>query len=197
MADQMIQLRFSMSEIFDLIPSVVKNAIRLSPAVAKLADAFKDVETRIVFQCDDHAYGLVFKGRDVAVADGNLSNPMVRIIMTMKDLENLIRVKNASIFLGQNIEPVGASANKSLSMYNTLTGLSGKVTSALTQDDGSVSRISYIFNGADTPQTEISLDMDSMIDLLTKKDNAVNMFMSGRLQIDGDMTLAMKIQTLF
>lgn len=197
MADQMIQLRFSMREIFDLIPDIVKNAIRLSPAAAKLAEAFKETETKIVFQCDDQAYGLVFKGREVSVADGNLSNPMVKIIMGMDDLQNIIRVKNASIFLNQNIEPGPVNANKSRAMYNTLTGMTGKIISALKQDDGSVSRITYIFNDVDTPQAEISLDMDSMVNILSKKDNAVNLFMSGQLQIDGDMALAMKIQTLF
>lgn len=197
MAGQMIRLQFSMKEIFDLIPEIVKNAIRLSPAAAMFADAFKNVETRIVFQCDDQAYGLVLKGGEVSVADGKMEKPMIKIIMSMADLQNIIRVKNAWLFLTQNIEPGKVSANKSMAMLNTLTGLTGKVTSALTQDDGSVSRITYIFNGVDTPQAEISLDMASMVALLSKKDNAVNMFMSGRLQIDGDMTLAMKIQTLF
>ena len=197
MSDQMIHLSFSMKDIFELVPGIVKNAIRLSPAASKLAEAFKEVEAGIVFQCDDHAYGLVFKGSDVSVADGNLTCPLVKIIMTMEDLQNIIRVKNAAVFLDRNMEPVSVNTNKSMAMFNTVTSLKGKFTTTLTQDDGSVSRIHFIFNGVETPQSEISLEMESLANILTKKDNAVNLFMSGQLQIEGDMTLAMKIQAMF
>jgi putative sterol carrier protein len=39
--------------------------------------------------------------------------------------------------------------------------------------------------------------METLEGLISGKENAVNLFMSGRLQIEGDMALAMNLQTLF
>ncbi|MBU1172766.1 MAG: SCP2 sterol-binding domain-containing protein [Proteobacteria bacterium] len=198
MADQMIHLEFSMQEIFNLIPQIADNIIRQSETAARLSEGFKDNEIRMAFEFDEHAYSLIIRnGREFISGNGNLENPMVRVSMTMADLQNLIRVKHAGLFLHYEKNSGRFNENKPVSIFKTISGMKGKIVSELKLDDGSISRISYVFNQVETPMATITLTMDTLDSLFKGKDNPVNLFMAGQLQIDGDMTLAMQLQSIF
>ena len=50
---------------------------------------------------------------------------------------------------------------------------------------------------ADSPDVTITMDDDDLADLLTGELNGMTAFMTGKLQLDGDMMLAQKVITLF
>ena len=50
---------------------------------------------------------------------------------------------------------------------------------------------------ADSPDVTLTMDDDDLADMLTGELNGMTAFMTGKLQLDGDMMLAQKIVTLF
>jgi hypothetical protein len=199
MTEQMINLSFSMKDIFQLIPDIASSVIRYNPAAAGVADSFKGKEVGLAFDFDGTGYSLLIKdGRDFSVGNGNMEKPMLKVSMTMEDLEKLIKVDNARIFLGKGIDPAAmGGTGKAKQVYDKLSGLKGTIVTELKDKGNNTSRIHFVFNGADMPKAVIRLSMDNFAGIVSKKDNPVNLFMSGQLQIEGDMGLAMNIQTIF
>jgi hypothetical protein len=199
MAEQTITLNFSIKEIFTLIPEIAENIIRVNPIAARLADSFQGKEFGFSCVIDDSTYSLLIKnGREFISGNGNLEKPHLTMAMSMGDLEKLIKVKNARLFIGKNINPAKlGGAEKPAQIYDRFVNLKGTVVTELKDGSGETSRITFVLNGSDSPKTTIRLTMDHLAGLVAKKENAVNLFMSGQLQIDGDMGLAMNIQTLF
>lgn len=199
MADQTITLNFSMEEIFNLIPEIAENIIRVNPLASRLADSFQGKEFGFSCIIDDARYSLLIKnGREFIPGNGNLENPLLTVALSMGDLEKLIKVKNVRLFLGKNFDHSKlGSAEKPAQIYDRFAKLKGTVVTVLKDGADETSRITFVLNGSDSPKTTISLTMDHLAGLVAKKENAVNLFMAGQLQIDGDMGLAMNLQTLF
>ncbi len=199
MSEQMINLSFSMKEIFGLIPDIASSVIRYNSVAAGLADSFQGKEMGFAFQFDDEAYSLTIRnGRDFAVGNGNMEKPLVKVTMSMSDLEQLIKVRNAAVFLGKGVDPEKLGGISRLAQsYEKLSGLKGSIVTELKTGPSETSRIAFTFNGSDSPKATIRLTMDNLVGIISKKDNPVNLFMSGQLQVDGDMGLAMNVQTLF
>lgn len=195
----MINLSFSMTEIFNLIPEIAANVIQYNPLAASVADSFQGKEIGLAFEFDDAGYSLMIKnGRDFTAGNGNLEKPMLKVAMSMDDLEKLIKVKNAKIFIGRGIDPTKmGGAGKPVQIYEKFSNLKGTVVTELKDGENGSSRITFVFNGSETPKATIRLTMDNLAGIIGKKENPVNLFMSGQLQIDGDMGLAMNLQTLF
>lgn len=192
MADQTINLSFSMKEIFDFIPEISAN----SPIPEELTEKFKNKEFSLVFELDDEKYSLISKNiTDITTANGDLEDPMVRVNMTMADLVNLIKIDNASMFLGR-LSDLGEVNNQITSLYDNVSSLKGKVAFELTNKDDSKSLMNFTLNNQETPSVSIKMEMDSFKGLVAKEDNPINLFMSGKLKLEGDMALAMSLQTL-
>lgn len=50
---------------------------------------------------------------------------------------------------------------------------------------------------ADNPKMTVKADADDYYNVATGKTNAMQAFMSGKIKIQGDMSLAMKLQSMF
>ncbi len=197
MADQMINLSFSMKEIFDLIPEIASEILKNSSIATEIAEIYKGTEFSFVFEFDDEKYSLVIKdGADFKTGHGDLENPMFRISIPMDDLQQLIVVKNAYMFLGRQGGFSQSDRDRMSSLHAKLSSIQGTVVINLTNDDDSTSTICTVFNNTADPKVAITLAMEDVKGLLTNESNPVNLFMSGRLKLEGDMGLAMSFQTL-
>ncbi len=197
MADQMIHLSFSMKEIFELIPDLASEILDNSSIATEIAEIYKGAEFSFVFEFDDEKYNLVIKdGTDFKSGQGDLEDPMFRINIPMEDLQRLIVVKNAYMFLGRQREITQSDRDKMSSLHAKLSSVQGTVVIKLIHDDDSTSTICTVFNNAGDPKVTITLAMEDVKGLLTNESNPVNLFMSGRLKLEGDMGLAMSFQTL-
>jgi len=50
---------------------------------------------------------------------------------------------------------------------------------------------------ADAPNLTLKMDAGDYVDLVHGRANAMNLFMAGKVKVEGDITLAMKFQELF
>ena len=63
--------------------------------------------------------------------------------------------------------------------------------------DGDAAEITATFNGARTPAVALSLSMDDAKDVASGQGSPVQLFMSGKLSMEGDLAFAMACQPLF
>ncbi len=81
--------------------------------------------------------------------------------------------------------------------YNTLTSLKGKVEFELTHADDTKSKMVFTLDNQESPSTNIKMKINAFKGLVAKEENPMNLFMTGQIQLDGDMAFAMALQPLF
>jgi putative sterol carrier protein len=173
--------------LLDFSPKMAKEMIAKSGAAAELAGT----EFSMVVDVSGTKYSYVVKnGTEFDVKEGALASPMVVIGIAEEDLKKMIETNSLDMLLG-----IQSDLNKR--KYQALKTLKGKMTAKLANADGSVVTISTVFNGSETPAATFKMKMSDSIALVKKETNPVNMFMSGGMQIEGDMAFAMQTQPLF
>lgn len=173
--------------LLDFSPNMAKTMIAESGAAAELADT----ELSMVVDVSGTKYSYVVKnGTDFDVKEGDLDNAMVLIEISEGDLQKMIDTDSLDMLLG-----IQSDLNKK--KYQALQGLKGTMVAELAADDGSVISISTTLNGAETPKATFKMKMSDSVALIKKETNPVNLFMSGGMQIEGDMAFAMQTQPLF
>ena len=83
------------------------------------------------------------------------------------------------------------------SKYDCVKGLNGGFNAKLANTDGSSYDIVVLFNGAQAPKATIKMKTEDSTALMRKEINPMNLFMSGGMQIEGDMAFALAVQPLF
>ena len=152
MVDQKINLSFSMDEIFDFIPDLISEITSYNLIPQEITDNFKDKAFSLVFECDNEKYTVISKNiSDITTTKGDLEDPMVRVHMTMEDLQNLIKIDNAYLFFrkrnGSRKENIAKiDTNKISSLYNSVASLKGKVAFKLINKDDTTSLINFTLN---------------------------------------------------
>jgi putative sterol carrier protein len=63
--------------------------------------------------------------------------------------------------------------------------------------DGKETVITATFNGAQKPAVTLKLSIDDARAVTARKETPIQMFMSGKLQIEGEMSFALAMQPLF
>jgi putative sterol carrier protein len=81
--------------------------------------------------------------------------------------------------------------------YETVKNLHGSFNVELSNDDGSQYHIQVVFNGATEPNALLKMKTSDSVLIMRKKENPVNLFMAGDMQIEGDMEFSMAAQPLF
>ena len=173
--------------LLDFSPNMAKKMIAESGAAAELAGT----EFSMVVDVSGTPYSYVVKnGTEFDVKEGSIDTPMVTINIAENDLNKMIETNSLDMLLG-----IQSDLNKR--KYQALKTLKGKMVAQLTNDDGSVLTISTVFNGSEAPAATFKMKMADSIALVKKETNPVNLFMSGGMQIEGDMAFAMQTQPLF
>ncbi|MFZ5564586.1 MAG: SCP2 sterol-binding domain-containing protein [Thermodesulfobacteriota bacterium] len=173
--------------LLDFSPNMAKDMIAKSGAVAELGGTTFSMVVEV--SGDKFSY-VVKNGTDFDVKEGDLAGPMVRISITKDDMQKMIETNSLDMLLG-----IQSDLNKR--KYNTLQNLKGSFVAKLANTDGSTVSIKTVFNGAETPTATFKMKTSDSIALVKKETNPVNLFMSGGMQIEGDMAFAMQTQPLF
>jgi hypothetical protein len=129
-------------------------------------------------------------GSQVEFKKGDLANPKLRVKISKEDMEKMIKSGNLDMITGMT-----NGLNKS--KYNAINTLKGSFMNELTMDDGGVLKIQVICNGAATPSSTFKMSFKDASTLMRRETNPVNLFMSGAMKIEGDMSFAMGTQPLF
>ena len=190
MSKQMINLRFSIKDAFELIPKLSKRIIEESPKAAEISKEMQGTNFSFVADIEGTQYGLTIKdGKDISISDKPIEKPMVKVTSSIHDLEKFISIKSFDAMFQD-----GNSINKA--KYNTIASVNGTISFEFLNDDESVSNIKITFNGAESPLSKIKIKSSDLRALITKEQNPINLFMSGGIALEGDMSLPMALQPL-
>jgi hypothetical protein len=168
-------------------PRVAKDSIARSGGAAGLAGT----RFTLVMDVDGQVFHYDVKdGSDFTVGEGSIADPLVHIAISKADLEKMIAQKSLDMLLG-----IQSDLNRA--KYDVLQRLNGKMTALLDNEDGTAYKITATFNGKESPACSFKLTTADSAALMRKEVNPVNLFMSGRMKIEGDMAFAMSTQPLF
>ncbi len=92
----------------------------------------------------------------------------------------------------ERFDPQAAAGLDAVIQFD-LSGDGGGVWHAAIRDGG----IAVQEGAHDAPTMTVSLEADDFLDLIAGDLDGATAFMSGRLRIDGDMSLAMRMESLF
>jgi hypothetical protein len=178
----------SVNSLFaELMPKMTKEQLTNSKAPTELAGT----EITMVMDISGELYSYTLKnGADVVFNKGDLPNPKMRVKISKEDVDKMIKSGNLDMITGMT-----NGLNKS--KYNAINTLKGSFVAELANDDGSVTKIQVICNGAASPSSVFKMTAKDSSALMRRETNPVNLFMSGAMKIEGDMSFAMGTQPLF
>jgi putative sterol carrier protein len=170
----------------EIMPKEALDMLQNSNAPKELSGT----EITMVVEVDGKSYGFKVKdGKDITPC-GDIPNAMLRLKISGSDLKKMIDTNNLDMLLGMQKDLTRAR-------YNALSSLKGSFIAKLKNDDGSEFTIEAILNGATSPQSIFRMSTKDSAALMKKETNPVNLFMSGAMKIEGDMSFAMATQPLF
>ena len=171
----------------DVMPKIAKGYMDTSGA----ADGLDGTEFTLTVDISGCEYSYVIKdGKEFDVREGGLESPMVRMSIPIEDVQKMAQMKYIDFL-------VGMQDALSRQKYDVISRLKGTVVYNLTHEDGESTAITVVFNGGEAPRAAFTLTMENAQEVTSKRDNPVQMFMAGKLKIEGDMAFAMSTQPLF
>ena len=178
----------SVDKLFsEIMPKVSQDMLSGSNAATELAGT----EITMVVEVAGDKYSYTLKnGAQVIFNKGDIANPKLRLKISKEDMEKMIKTQNLDMILG-----IQNDLNKA--KYNALNSLKGSFVAEIGMDDGSIVKLQAILNGATDPSSVFKMSAKDSIALMRKETNPVNLFMSGAMKIEGDMSFAMGTQPLF
>lgn len=170
-----------------IMPEMVKKEIVARGAAEELTGT----QMNLVVDISGEKYSYDIKdGIQIEVGSGDLPDPVVRMNISKDDMARMIASGDLEMITGMMTD-----MNKT--KYETLKRLKGSFEAVLSNEDGSVYRINVVINGAEAPKSTFKMSTANSAALMKKETNPVNLFMSGAMQIEGDMAFAMATQPLF
>ncbi len=205
MAEQAINLSIPLKEVFEMIPEMAEKGLQSSTKAQELTDTLKDTEFSFVFDFDGEKYNLVIKdGKEFKSGLGDLDKSMFRMSMKIADIEKMADIKNAQMFLaalgGKGGDGsgggMGADAEKLSQAYSTFSNVKGAMNMVLVHEDESESTFGMVFNDSADSELTIKVSMKDATDLISGESDPISMFMGGKIQMEGDISIAMSFQSL-
>ncbi len=187
MAEQTITITVDVKELLTgFIPKLAKQYM----ALGGLAEELKGTELTLNVDVSGQVYGYHIKdGVDFDVTEGALDNPMVQLGISLETMEKLADMKNIDMLINMQ-------GQLSKQKNDVIKGLKGTGVFQLKNGDGAPAEITATFNGAETPKATISLAMEDAAAVSSGQESPIQLFMNGRLGIEGDMSFAMGLQPL-
>jgi len=188
MSEQTFTISVNVKELLtEFIPKLAKEYVQMRGAQEEL----KGTELRLTIDISGGIYSYIIKdGVNFDVKEGEIDNPQVRISFPLESMSKMADTKNIDMLI---------SMQKQLTRkkFDLLSDLKGTSVFQINNPDDTTSEITATFNGTDKPRAVLRLSMQDANLISSGKDSPMNLFMSGKMKIEGDMTFAMKLQPLF
>lgn len=188
MSQQTFTITVNVKELLtEFIPKLAKEYIQMRGEQEEL----KGTELSLTVDISGRLYSYVIKdGLHFDVKEGGINTPMVRISFPLESMTKFADMKNIDMLI---------SIQKQLTRKNfdLLTELKGKSVFQIKHSDDTISEIAVIFNNAETPRATLRLSMENANLISSGAESPINLFMSGKLKIEGDITIAMRLQSFF
>ena len=188
MSQQSFTITVNVKELLtEFIPKLAKEYIQMRGAQEEL----KGTELKLMLDISGSLYSYIIKdGVDFDVKEGTIDNPQVRISFPLESMSKMADMKNIDMLI---------SMQKQLTRkkYDLLCDLKGTSVFQIKNPDETTSEITATFNSAEKPNAVLRLSMQDANLISSGKESPINLFMSGKMKIEGDMAFAMKLQPLF
>ena len=188
MLQQTFTITVNVQELFtEFVPKLAREYVRIQGA----KDELRDTELKLTLDISGDVYSYMIRdGIKITVTEGDIDNPQVRISFSLENLARFAEMKNIDMLLGMQKQ----LTRKKLA---SLSDLKGTGVFQLNNPDNSISEITATFNNADNPRAILKLSMQEAYLINTGKESPLNLFMSGKMKIEGDIGFAIKMQSLF
>lgn len=178
-------------DVKELLTEFIPKLAGIYLAMRDMQDELKGTELTLNVDVSGTVYGYhITDGVNFDVKEGPIDNPMVYLSIPLETMAKLADMRNIDML-------INTQGQLSVDKYSVLAGLKGTAVFQLVHDDGEISKISAVFNGAEFPKVTLKLSMEDANRISSGQDNPIQLFMSGRMEIDGDMAFAMALQPLF
>jgi hypothetical protein len=152
-----------------------------------------DREFTLQFHVDEHIYCLRIRdGKDLEIVEGGIEKPMIALRVSEADWREAVTGKAEGV-IDRFTDPAQVA---DLERYNKLLATKGTLHLELRRETGGVMHVTLAFNGEAKPEVTIKLAMSDWVDMQKGEANGQALFMSGKLQAQGDMMFLMSLQTL-
>lgn len=179
------------TSINDLLTVVLPQRTKESISTRGVAEELKDTVITITLDVSGKYYSYkVTDGIEIEIVSDKIDNAMVTIRVSEDELAKMIINDELDYIL-----MVITELNRT--KYETLKNLNGSFKAELSNDDGSKYYIDIIFNGAMEPNALFRMKTSDSSLMMLKKENPINLFVAGGMQIEGDMQFSMATQPLF
>ena len=132
-------------------------------------------------------------GKNLEIVEGGVEKPNVLIELTEKNWREAITGKVPGVMDQMtNIEQFGGGKEQ----LNTIKNVSGVLNLELTRGDQEPYKIKMVFNGAETPSVSLKMSLDDYGKMIRKEVSGPDLFMSGKMSFEGDMTLLLQLQNV-
>lgn len=187
-ANQTFTISVNVKELLtEFVPKLAREYIKMRGAQAEL----KDTELRLTLDISGNLYSYVIKdGVNFDVKEGGIDNPTVRISFSMESMSKMLDMKNVDMLIGMQRQLTRQK-------FDVLSGLKGTSVFQIANSDGTISEITATFNDTQNPKSILKLSLENANLINSGKESPINLFMSGKMKIEGDMAFAMKLQPLF
>lgn len=187
-ADQIFTISVNVRDLLtEAVPKLAREYIKLRGAQEEL----KGTELTLTLDISGSLYSYIIEdGVNFDVKEGSIDNPKVRISFSLESISKMLDMKNIDMLIGMQRQLTRKK-------YDVLSGLKGTSVFQITNSDGTVSEITATFNATQNPKAVLKLSMENANLINSGKENPMNLFMAGKMKIEGDMGFALKLQPLF
>ncbi len=174
------------SLLSEIMPQMTREALAGNNASKDLSGT----EIRMTIDAGSDVYSYILKdGKQIEVKSGGIEGVMLKLAVSKDDIERMIKTGNLDMLLGMQ-------SDIKKSKYDALKSLKGSFTAQIADSDHNYT-INVVLNGAESPHSIFKMTMANSAALMRKETNPIQLFMSGALKIEGDMSFAMQTQPLF
>jgi hypothetical protein len=187
-ANQTFTISVNVRELLtEFVPKLAREYIKMRGAQEEL----KDTELTLTLDISGSLYSYIIKdGVNFDVKEGEIANPNVRISFSMESMSKMLDMKNVDMLIGMQRQLTRQK-------FEVLSGLKGTSVFQITNSDGTISEITATFNDTQTPKALLRLSLENANLINSGKESPINLYMAGKMKIDGDIAFAMKLQPLF
>lgn len=187
-ADQTFTISVNVRDFLtEVVPKLAGEYIKMRGAQEEL----KGTELTLTLDISGSLYSYIIKdGINFDVKEGSIDNPKVRISFSLESISKMLDLKNIDMLIGMQRQLTRKK-------YDVLSGLKGTSVFQITNSDGTISEITATYNDTQTPKAILRLSLENANLINSGKENPMNLFMAGKMKIEGDMGFAMKLQPLF
>ena len=171
----------------EFIPKLAKEYVQMRGAQEEL----KGTELKLTLDISGETYSYIIKdGVNFEVKEGEIENPMVRISFPLESMSKMADMKNIDMLLGMQKQLTRKN-------FDLLSELKGTGVFDIKNPDDSVFKITAMFNCSETPKAIMRMSIHDANQVSSGKESPINLFMSGKMKIEGDISFAMRLQPLF